>query len=307
MSRRRYSAVAAAVMVCVCSAVASGAAGTGATAPPSRAHGVSSSVQLAALVDRHTVPLDQSIELAVTVTWEGQADRYRFGWPETPQTHRLSIVGSRRSAGSWVDDAGQHARQEFTYILRPTDLGEASIGGVRLTYWAATDTGGQGQTLMTLPIKVVVTPPSEPVRRSWGDLFVVVAVAAAGFLLWRYALRRRSRSAEAPTDAVDVGAELVAALRKARVDGDARVFYDAALIALRHGAQKRWGISAERMGARELMDALDRAAATDAEPDELIARVRELLAQIDRRRFAPSRPEEWELDRVEQVIAALVR
>ena len=182
---RRHSVFLLAAILCAVVSAIHGASGTSDTS--------SSAVQLTAQVDRHSAPLDQSIELTVAVTWEGPADRYHFGWPETPRTYRLSIVGSRRSAGSWVDETGAHARQEFTYILRPTDLGEASIGGVRLSYWAAADTGGSGQTLTTLPITVEVTPPAEPIRRAWGDLFIAVAVAAVGFLAWRYGIRRRRR------------------------------------------------------------------------------------------------------------------
>ncbi len=270
----------------------------------------SSAVSITAEVDRHSVALDGEAVLTVEVVWKGSADRYLFGWPKTPRTHHLSIVGSGRSAEAWVDDDGSHARQEFTYVLQPTDLGEASIGGTRLTFWSADDTLSAGQVLTTLPIELQITAPSDPPRRIPLDVLALALVVVAGIVAWRYRAARQARATAETQHAPDTSSELLAALARARSDGDVPAFYDAALAAVRSFAQERLGIDAARMGAADLARAIE---LSQTEPHEsasvssdVVAAVKDLLEQTDRRRYAPSRPEPWQLDSVEKTIESLL-
>jgi hypothetical protein len=265
-------------------------------------------VELSAQVDRHTVPLDGDVQLTVEVTWTGGADRYRFGWPETPRTYHLAIAGSKRSAESWVDDDGTHARQAFVYVLQPTDLGEASIGGVRLTYWAAGDTASAGRTLQTMPVKLKVTAPAEPPRGVSAEVVAFFVLLAAGLGVWRYRARKSTR--EQPPAEPGEGAGLLTTLRKARADGDVPAFYDAALAVVRYGVEDRFGIGAGRMTALELAAAVGEVSDDIVEREGLsgddVLRLRELLEQIDRRRFAPTRTESWELDSAMEIATKLL-
>lgn len=260
-----------------------------------------SGVSLTASVDRHTVPLDETAVLTVLAEWEGRGDRYRFGWPETPEVHRFSIVGSRRGNRSWVDDAGEHAQQEFAYILKPGELGKAAVGAVRLTYWDADDTARAGTTLMTLPITLDIVRPARSERRiPWRDLGVTVFVLGGiAVSVWWLRLRRSSRPEPAPevTEAAELQ-EHLHRLSRIRTEGDASQFYDEAVVIVRMSLQRALDERLTGKGTDELIRLVEKTDWPDDEQASLIA----LLTKADRRRFAPARPEAWELAQDEAAI-----
>lgn len=268
--------------------------------PGAHARADSHAVQLTAQVDRHSVPLDEVARLTVAVEWTGPADLYRFGWPETPQTYRLSIVGSRRGSRSWVDEEGEHSRQEFTYILQPTETGKASVGAAQLTYWSAADTAQPGRTLMTMPISLEIVPPARRRWRiAWGDIALSAGVIGlVGCAVWWLRIRPRKARAKAkpsPPPPPDPFAESLAALARARAENDVPEFYGKLLQVVRLALARRLNRSTASMGAEELLPLLEET----GWPEEQTAPVRTLLRQIDRRRFAPSHPEAWELEEAE--------
>ena len=128
---------------------------------PAPAAAPATSLTISAEVDRNSVALDGVVNLTVAVEWTGSADRYRFVWPETPGTFLFDISGSRRSARSWVDEAGEHARQGFTFVLRPARMGAGRVDPISVTYIDVADTTAGPQTLLTQAIGIEITPPAE--------------------------------------------------------------------------------------------------------------------------------------------------
>lgn len=262
-----------------------------------------SDVSLTAFVDRQAFPLNETALLTVLVEWEGPADRYRFGWPETPGTRRVSIVGSKRGSHSWVDDAGEHSRQEFTYILRPEEIGKAGVGAVRLTYWDTADTARTQTTLMTLPISLEVLGPSRASGSlPWGDLGIAATtLAVVGLTIWWLRFHRTGRTAqtaEPATLGIDPLDEHLEALARARNDGDVARFYDEVVAVVRIGLGRTLNEPMTGLGTDDLVRLLEK----PGWPDEIVTSLRGLLEKADRKRFAPSRPEEQELVEDEAVV-----
>lgn len=280
-----------------------------ATAAPSAwaAKAPTGEVTLTARTDRRTVPVDETATLTVAVEWRGAADRYRFGWPEAPQTYRLSIVGSKRGSRSWIDDEGQHSRQEFSFILEPQVVGKASVGGIRLTYWDTADTSRGGATLTTMPISLEVVPSARSEGRiPWADVGIALAVTASvGVAVWWLRSRRRSYHC-APVQGTpplpDELDETLAGLCRARERRDVPEFYGEAMKAVRLALRRALTVETARLTSDELTARLSETGWSS----EVQSSLRELLERIDRRRFAPFQPEESEWDETEQTVRRLV-
>lgn len=267
------------------------------------------SVTLTTRVDRSTVPIDETAKYIVTVAWDGAADRYRFGWPQAPKAYHLSIVGSKRSSRSWVDSTGQHSEQEFTYLLEPEETGTASLGAVLLTYWDAADTAADsdGHTLTSAPISITIVPSRKhSFGGSWQDTGITVVVLAGVLLsvLWvRRRRKQRERASDEPAtaepDELDL---LIAELPELRKQDDIPGFYAKALAIIRTAFVRDTGdTTIAHAGPDEISERLD----TTSWPDDVKTGLRSLLAKIDRRRFAPSHPEAWELQETERLIERL--
>ena len=151
-----------------------------------------SDVELTAVASRSEVALDETVDFSIVVTWSGGADAYRFTWPETPQTYRLDVVGSRRSSSSWADDTGERSRQTFSYVLKPTEIGRGSVGAVALTYWTRGDSSATSRSLMSAPVTIEVLPAAHLNRgMGWPTIagLAIFGLLIAGFAWW--ALRKK--------------------------------------------------------------------------------------------------------------------
>ena len=264
-----------------------------------------SSLTISAEADRNTVPLDGLVNLTVAVEWTGSADRYRFVWPETPGTFLFDISGSRRSARSWVDEAGEHALQGFTFVLRPARVGAGRVDPISVTYIDVADTTAGPRTLLTQAISIEITPPAEQGYFGWKDVVFIalgVVVLALVVLAVMRLRPKREPEAEAPPPADDLD-EHVAAMERARADKDVGKFYGEVLQLVRLLLAKSLGVQTGGKGPSELVALLkDLPEEIQAEEDSL----RRMLEEMDRRRFAPSQCEDWELDQAQRVIHNLM-
>jgi len=268
-------------------------------------------VRLVAKLDRREVPLDGTAHLVVTATWDGPADRYRLGWPEMAHAANLIIADGRRATSSWADDAGQHARCEFAYALRPKAVGIASVGAVCLRVQSAADpqieadTSVAGTALIASPPPLRVTSPragGRPWEDRGGPILLAAGAGLAGmYVWWTYARRRRRTEPEQPPLGDEVLAGYLDALRRARIAGDGTGFYDAARAAVRHLLAGYLGIPVEHMDSAEVDEAVQEVALADEQREALL----DLLEEIDRRRFSPVRPDAPELERVETAVRHL--
>ncbi len=148
-------------------------------------------IKIAAEVDRTAVPLNRTVRLKVTASWEGALDRFEVEPPPTPELSNLEVVGSASS--NWVgeEDGVPTAVKTYEYTLRPKELGMAYIEPVQLRYTEKGDS--LAHTLETGRLAVeVVEPVAERRSRSmwmWLPVPVVLLLTGAGLWIWRRRLR----------------------------------------------------------------------------------------------------------------------
>ena len=262
-------------------------------------------LSISAETDRNSVPLNETLNLVVAIEWTGSADRYRFVWPETPGTLNLDISGSRRGARSWVDAAGEHSRQEFTFILRPSRTGAGRVDPISVTYIDMADTTAGARTLITHAISVEITPPEEAGYFGWMDVaFIGGAVVVLGAVVV-VVVRLRKKPEPEPDllEQTNVLDEHIDALKSARAERDIGGFYGEILQLIRLLLARALSVETAGKGPTDLVEMLRKL------PEELSTEedsLRRMLQEIDRRRFAPAQCEDWELDQAQRIIENLI-
>lgn len=139
-------------------------------------------IKLAAQVSQNHVPLNRTVEFTIRVEWTGALDRYQMRPFENPQVTNFEILGNS-STNRVGTGAGQNiAVQEFTYTLKPQQLGMGYIESIIIRY---TDMASdQEYRLMTNRIEVkIIDPLPEPGSKAWliwlGGILVLAGCAVA--------------------------------------------------------------------------------------------------------------------------------
>jgi hypothetical protein len=130
-------------------------------------------------------------------------------------------------------------------------------------------------------------------------------LAAAGLGIWWLRVRGRTGRRAARSAAPPVPDELDGRMRmlaRARADGDATQFYDEAVAVVRIVLARRLGEPVAGKGTDDLVGLLEKT----GWPEDATASLRLLLEKADRRRFAPSRPEAWELAQDEATVRGVL-
>jgi len=156
------------------------------------ADSVRSDIVLRTYVEAEEVPLNREVVYHVELRWKGDLNRYQISKLNEPQLTNLVLRGS----GSSNRDTGTMAIKQFTFYLRPLEMGMAYIDGAKLTY---TDTGTNTESsLLSSRIGVKIKEPLPEPGDS--DLFSVLmyvfigilAIATAFLFIYRYQTRKNA-------------------------------------------------------------------------------------------------------------------
>jgi hypothetical protein len=140
------------------------------------------SVRLATELDSRTVPLNRTVILTVSLTWEGPLGGFEITEMGEPSLSNLEITG----AASTNRASGTQSVKSVSYTLKPKALGMAYVEPVFVTY---TDASAGSSKLRTQRLSVeVVAPLPEPGRPSplwWIIPIVAAALAAGGYFIFK--------------------------------------------------------------------------------------------------------------------------
>jgi len=133
-------------------------------------------ISLNCRVDRNETPLNETVELVVSLQWSGDLQRFDILPFDNPILQNFDILGSGSS--NKVSSAGGIATaiREYTFTLKPQSMGMGYIEPIIIKY---TDTVTDADFTLTsnrIPVKV-----SDPV--SEGETVVWLLRVAAGVLL----------------------------------------------------------------------------------------------------------------------------
>jgi hypothetical protein len=139
-------------------------------------------VRLTTELDSKTVPLNRSVTLTVSLSWEGPLGSIEIGEMAEPGLSNLEIIGT----ASTNRVSGAQSVKSISYTLKPKALGMAYVEPVFVTY---TDASAGSSKLRTQRLSVeVVAPLPELGRHSpllWIIPILAAALAAGGFFVFR--------------------------------------------------------------------------------------------------------------------------
>jgi hypothetical protein len=151
-----------------------------------------SDIILRTYVESEEVPLNREVVYHVELRWKGDINRYQISKLNEPQLTNLALRGS----GSSNRDTGAMAIKQFTFYLRPLEMGMAYIDGARITY---TDTENNTESsLLSSRIGVKITGPlPEPGENNLLTIMIYVFLSAlviAVILLFVYRYQTRKKA-----------------------------------------------------------------------------------------------------------------
>ncbi len=151
-------------------------------------------IKISTQVERTTVPLNRTLALDVSLTWQGDPDRYEILDFENPALTNFEITGTATSNKTEIVNGKVYTRRDYEFTLKPRELGMGYVEGVIVKY--KDPTGGKENSLITQRISLKVTDPIPESHSAnhWPVevLYVALLIILAG-ILWFFLIYRKSK------------------------------------------------------------------------------------------------------------------
>ncbi len=153
---------------------------------------VQSDIILRTYVESEEVPLNREVVYHVELRWKGDLNRYQISKLSEPQLNNLILRGS----GSSNRDAGSMAIKQFTFYLRPLEIGMAYIDAARITY-TDTENNTEGDLLSSrIGVKITEPLPEPGDSRRYSMIIIIfisiVSLTVILFFIYRYQIRKKA-------------------------------------------------------------------------------------------------------------------
>jgi len=150
-----------------------------------------SDIILRTYVESEQVPLNREVIYHVELRWSGDLNRYQINKLNEPQLTNLALRGS----GSSNRDTGTMAIKQFTFYLRPLEMGMAYIDGARISYTDSRNNTDGSLLSSRIGVKITESVP-EPGQHGYISvlLYVIAGVLILSiffFFLYRYQTRKK--------------------------------------------------------------------------------------------------------------------
>jgi len=156
-------------------------------------------INLSSSVDKTETPLNQPVNLTVTMTWEGRPNRYVIDPFEKPGLTNLEMTGSSTNSRSELRNGRLYTIKDFSFRLYPVEMGMAYIDEIVITY--GDTTSGIYDRLVTQRLDVKVISPVYEADYGWvwrTVLGILVLGALAGGLTIGLKRRRGKKEDDEP-------------------------------------------------------------------------------------------------------------
>lgn len=251
--------------------------------PPDEAGEIKATVQ----VDRHEVPLNQTLTYTVRISWQGDLERYEVEKLENPLLTNLEIVGNSSSNRAGEVDGVKQTTKKYELILKPQALGMAYIDGAIIDYKDRIE--GESHSLVTSRLEVKVIDPV--LKTDFGGVFllggtVLLLALIAGFGLF-FVKRKRQKQAALAALAADeepLETRYLSELKESidlvqQAGGD--TFSELSKI-LRRYLSEKYGVSALGSTTPEICEALQ----TMTVDEQVVGNTEEVLNTCDVAKFS---------------------
>jgi len=153
------------------------------------------SVQVEAKLDREAVPLDKTVWLTISLTYDGPPGEVEVVSPPEPKCRNAAVISSRASDETSAEGERQRSVRRYQFALKPETLGMAYIEPVSIVYRrkGQTDT----QTLTTNRLSFKALPAEEEKIPVAVRVSVVIVAALLLAAIVAFVVKRHSHPAEA--------------------------------------------------------------------------------------------------------------
>lgn len=154
------------------------------------------SVEISSLVKPNKVPLNQTLDYIIQITWGGNLSQIEIEDVEEPAFSNFEIIGTASSNRISGTADGKISTREIRYTLQPKTLGMGYIEPSRLTYKDVRDEQNYDLYTQRIPVEVlpaVAMPGEKPFP--WLILVIVIFIggsAVVGFILYRKQFKKTS-------------------------------------------------------------------------------------------------------------------
>lgn len=249
-------------------------------------------------VDRKEVPQNRTVTCTITVSWQGDLNRYEIEEVESPVLTNLDELGN--SSSNVVGEVAgiMQAVRTYEYILQPIELGMAYIDGTIIEY---KDTEyDETYRLVTDRLEIkVVNPIKErsltPFILAASIFFGLALVSGLGFVFVKRKKAREAESRKQALDSIPIEERYLPEFKQ-KVDlksQDVVETFSTISRLFRRYLSEKYQISAMEITSKEICEELSKLAVSE----NIISQVDEALNSCDVAKFSGGQVEQGTLER----------
>lgn len=141
-----------------------------------------SAIQIQASADKFRLPLNESLNYTVIISWQGEVNRFFLFPLKPPECNSLEIQGSSTTVETKKEMGVLKTYKKYNFVLKPTKQGQGLIGAVSLNY---IDTFTQdSSSVSTQELKVQIDPAKKSLKLTSPIIVVVSSVILLVFLIF---------------------------------------------------------------------------------------------------------------------------
>lgn len=263
-------------------------------------------IKISTRVDRTTVPLNRTLLLHISLTWQGDPDRYEILDFENPALTNFEIIGTATSNKTEIVNNKTYTRRDYEFTLKPRELGMGYVEGVIVKY--KNRATGKEQSLITQRISLKVTDPVPESHSAthWPPavLYAALLIIFVG-ILWFFLVYRKSKKPAMEIEETPPIEETYLKSLKELIDfnnPDLKNGFSQLSKLLRNYLSEKFNLPAKKATTQELIQQM-----THQEMDEkLVYQTKEVLSVADEIKFAGGSGSREELEKIYGIVESIL-
>ncbi|MEW5923890.1 MAG: BatD family protein [Candidatus Zixiibacteriota bacterium] len=266
---------------------------------------VASEISLTGSVDKTDIAFEDSVTLTVEIKWLGDITAYNFQVLPLPECENLKVAGTSSSISSRTSEGQGITVRTFTYVLRPTQAGIATIEPVTIDYTSLPDsTTGQ---LATQQFKVLIAAPvlrGNETNLPWFAkiLILLAALVVIGGVILIIIIKKHSAPPEPRITPVQKFLEELGIIKKDFAN-DRKQFFTRLHKLLVIFLETNYGLSLSGQTTQLILKNMESVEA----PAEMKEKIGQWLMHADKEKFAPGAGSPGDVIRLATEIEELFR
>jgi hypothetical protein len=264
-------------------------------------------VTISASLPLNKITFNEKLIYTITIAWNAAAGELDFSWPDPPRSDKFAVVGNASSSQRTVSGDTVLAIKKFVYELKPLATGATTIEPSVVRYRVRGAQNAQEEKTRFLDVTIV---PAQT-ERHWAHWLWLVALAAAVAVVYGCKKMLSSRplagQQDKPADEPMVPLEdririQVRDMDKLLMNGDTKDYCAGISRALKTYLEERYKVALGNLLTASMLEVLHHAQV----PEETVSLAQRIWELADTIKFATSRPEAGEVERMKIMFNTLL-